>query len=237
MLALKHLLPAVFVAVTSAAPVAAQDMQFELINTSGYTLMEFYASPSDVGSWQADILGANVLPSGSSGTVTLKEVTVEGHIDRGVDLHGSVVLTADGLTCRGNKSSGVNIKDEAEATIRGGSFTGNTYGIVAAGKSTCAIVGATVSGNTDSGILFAEGAQGTCLDNTCVGNGNGGLRVFGTAHVTHRGNTLKDNVGGGILTGPDAVLGVAPDPHLAPPLELVTAPAGAKAKKARGWFG
>lgn len=48
-------------------------MQFELINTSGYTLMEFYASPSDVGSWEADILGANVLPSGSSGVVTIAD--------------------------------------------------------------------------------------------------------------------------------------------------------------------
>ena len=49
MLSLKHLLPVAFMAV--AAPAVAQDMQFELINTSGYTLMEFYASPSDVGSW------------------------------------------------------------------------------------------------------------------------------------------------------------------------------------------
>lgn len=71
MFALKHLLPVAFAAL--AAPVLAQDMQFELINTSGYTLMEFYASPSDVGSWEADILGANVLPSGSSGAVNIAD--------------------------------------------------------------------------------------------------------------------------------------------------------------------
>ena len=73
MLPLKHLLPVTLIAMTSAAPVVAQDMQFELTNTSGYTLMEFYASPSDVGSWEADILGANVLPSGSSGVVTIAD--------------------------------------------------------------------------------------------------------------------------------------------------------------------
>jgi hypothetical protein len=94
MLSLKHLLPLAFVAV--AAPVAAQDMQFELINTSGYTLMEFYASPSDVGSWQADILGANVLPSGSSGTVNIADgqtqcaYDIRMVFDDGTDLVDSV---------------------------------------------------------------------------------------------------------------------------------------------------
>ena len=73
MLSLKHLLPAVFIASVCAGSVLAQDMQFELINTSGYTLMEFYASPSDTGAWEADILGANLLPSGSSGAVNIAD--------------------------------------------------------------------------------------------------------------------------------------------------------------------
>lgn len=94
MLCLKHLLPIVLVAF--AAPVAAQDMQFELINTSGYTLMEFYASPSDVGAWEADILGANVLPSGSSGTVNIADgrsqctYDIRMVFDDGTDLTDSV---------------------------------------------------------------------------------------------------------------------------------------------------
>lgn len=94
MRALKHLLPVAFAAL--AAPVMAQDMQFELINTSGYTLMEFYASPSDVGAWEADILGANVLPSGSSGTVNIADgrtqcsYDIRMVFDDGTDLKDSV---------------------------------------------------------------------------------------------------------------------------------------------------
>ena len=94
MFSLKHLLPIAFMAV--AAPAVAQDMQFELINTSGYTLMEFYASPSDVGSWEADILGANVLPSGSSGTVNIADgraqctYDIRMVFDDGTDLTDSV---------------------------------------------------------------------------------------------------------------------------------------------------
>lgn len=73
MVSCKQILPVALLSLVLAAPVAAQDMQFELINTSGYTLMEFYASPSDVGAWEADILGASVLPSGSSGTVNIAD--------------------------------------------------------------------------------------------------------------------------------------------------------------------
>ena len=171
----------------------------------------------------------------SGGSVTLKGVTVEAHADRGIDLHGTVTLSASNVTCRGNKSSGVNLKDECAATIRGGTFTGNTYGVVAAGASRCQVSGATVSGNSDSGVLFAEQAQGTCLGNTCTGNGNGGLRVFGTARVSHRGNTFKDNAGGDVVAGPDAAVSVAPDPA-APPPPPPAAPA-AVPKKSRGWFG
>lgn len=56
-----------------AAPALAQDVQYELINDSGLTLMEFYTSAADEGAWGDDILGANVLPAGETGAVTIPE--------------------------------------------------------------------------------------------------------------------------------------------------------------------
>jgi hypothetical protein len=60
-------------ALTVAAPVLAQDVQYELINNSSLTLMEFYSSPVSAPAWGNDILGANVLAAGSSGSVTIAD--------------------------------------------------------------------------------------------------------------------------------------------------------------------
>lgn len=49
-----------------AAPAQAEDLSFQLNNRSGYDLYEFYASPTNVSSWEDDILGADILPSGES---------------------------------------------------------------------------------------------------------------------------------------------------------------------------
>jgi hypothetical protein len=49
----------------------AEDLTFSLHNNSSYVVMEFYASPVDVGDWEEDILGEQVLGSGESGTVTI----------------------------------------------------------------------------------------------------------------------------------------------------------------------
>jgi hypothetical protein len=56
-----------------AAPALAQDVQYELINNSSLTLMEFYSSPVSAPAWGGDILGANVLAAGSAGTVTIAD--------------------------------------------------------------------------------------------------------------------------------------------------------------------
>ncbi len=51
----------------------ADNLRFTLNNATGHTLVEFYASPTDVDSWEDDILGANVLPSGESTMVTIAD--------------------------------------------------------------------------------------------------------------------------------------------------------------------
>lgn len=50
----------------SAQQALADPRDFTLINESGVTLTHVYVSPSDVTSWEEDVLGADVLPPGGS---------------------------------------------------------------------------------------------------------------------------------------------------------------------------
>jgi hypothetical protein len=59
-----------------AAPALAQEVQYELTNDSGLTLMEFYAGPAGEGGGGDDLLGANVLASGEVGTVAIPDDTL-----------------------------------------------------------------------------------------------------------------------------------------------------------------
>jgi hypothetical protein len=60
-------------AALAAVPALAQDVQYELINNSSLTLMEFYSSPVSAPAWGDDILGASVLAAGSTGAVTIAD--------------------------------------------------------------------------------------------------------------------------------------------------------------------
>ena len=64
---------AVAFALACAAPAFAEDLQFDLINNSGYTVVQFYTSPSNMGDWREDVLGAEVVAPGESGTVTVTD--------------------------------------------------------------------------------------------------------------------------------------------------------------------
>ncbi|MAN77035.1 hypothetical protein OF122_11895 [Pelagibacterium flavum] len=53
-----------------STPALAQNVEFTLINESGYTLTYFYASPSNDENWGEDLLAEiGVLESGYNGTV------------------------------------------------------------------------------------------------------------------------------------------------------------------------
>lgn len=73
-----HFKRAAFAAVLSlvaAAPVAAQDRRVTIINNTGYTIVNFFGSNTGTTSWQEDILGNDVLPSGSSVEVNFDDAT------------------------------------------------------------------------------------------------------------------------------------------------------------------
>lgn len=47
-------------------PAAALDRRVTIVNNTGYTITNFYGSNTGSKSWEEDILGSDVLPSGSS---------------------------------------------------------------------------------------------------------------------------------------------------------------------------
>lgn len=55
-----------FMAMTAHRTLAADVRDFTLINSSSYTIVHLYVSPSDVDSWQEDVLGTDVLNPGDS---------------------------------------------------------------------------------------------------------------------------------------------------------------------------
>lgn len=68
-----RLVCAVAFAAACAVPAVAEDLQFELINNSAFTVVQFYTSPSNTDDWREDVLGAEVVAPGESGTVTVTD--------------------------------------------------------------------------------------------------------------------------------------------------------------------
>lgn len=82
----------------AAAPAFADDLVFDLINTSAANLQELYVSAADADSWGDDILGMDVLASGEQGAVTIaggSEVCnydLQFVMDSGVTVEGTADL-------------------------------------------------------------------------------------------------------------------------------------------------
>lgn len=57
----------------ASAPAVAEDLDFTLTNDTESVLAEFYASPADVGEWEEDILGDDVLGPGESADITIAD--------------------------------------------------------------------------------------------------------------------------------------------------------------------
>ena len=95
------LLPLAFAAagVLTAVPATAQDVLFELINNSQVTLMEFYASPTYDQYWGDDILGNQVVPPGTSGTVTIADGETTCVYDMLFVMEGGQEITGQADSC------------------------------------------------------------------------------------------------------------------------------------------
>lgn len=58
-----------------AAPASALDRRVQIINNTDYAMVQFYGSYRDTDSWQEDILGSDVMPSGTSWNVNFNDGT------------------------------------------------------------------------------------------------------------------------------------------------------------------
>lgn len=58
-----------------ALPAVAEDRRVEIVNETGFTMTHFYGSNKKTDSWEEDILGDDVLPSGSSVMINFDDGT------------------------------------------------------------------------------------------------------------------------------------------------------------------
>jgi len=61
----------------AAAPALAADRTVTVVNNTGHTILEFYGSNTGTSSWEEDILGSDVLASGSAVDIDFNDGT--GH--------------------------------------------------------------------------------------------------------------------------------------------------------------
>ncbi len=55
-----------------ASPAAAQDRPFSVTNASGQALLQFFASPTNAGDWDRDILGRDSLADGATARLAIE---------------------------------------------------------------------------------------------------------------------------------------------------------------------
>ena len=73
MISLKHLPLVAAAALLGAAPAVAENLVFAFNNESSFTIVELYASPADVGDWEDDILGREILEPGETARITVRD--------------------------------------------------------------------------------------------------------------------------------------------------------------------
>lgn len=73
----RHLFAAAIAIASFAAPASADnlDRRVNIVNKTGYTIVAFYGSHIDAKTWEENIFGGQVLPSGSSVVVNFDDGT------------------------------------------------------------------------------------------------------------------------------------------------------------------
>jgi hypothetical protein len=70
---LRNVSLAVVIGTMLATPVAALDRRVTIVNETGFTMTNFYGSNTGSNSWEEDILGQDVLPSGSQVSINFND--------------------------------------------------------------------------------------------------------------------------------------------------------------------
>lgn len=70
---LRHAFMVGLVTATLASPALALDRRVTIVNNTGFGIVNFYGSNTGANDWQEDILGQDVLPSGSQVTINFND--------------------------------------------------------------------------------------------------------------------------------------------------------------------
>lgn len=84
-------------ALASAAPALSLDRRVTIINNTGFTIVRFFGSNTGSGSWEEDILGEDVLPSGSSVVINFDDATGYCMFDFRAEFEDGDVLERGGI--------------------------------------------------------------------------------------------------------------------------------------------
>lgn len=86
---------------STTTSIIAADKNVLIQNNTGRTIYRFYGSPVNVNNWEEDILGANVLPSGSSVNVNFADGrTICNYDMRAEYTDGSAIVKRNINVCR-----------------------------------------------------------------------------------------------------------------------------------------
>ena len=64
---------AILLGATLVSPALALDRRVTIVNNTGFTMVKFYGSNKGAKTWEEDILGEDVLPSGSQVSVNFND--------------------------------------------------------------------------------------------------------------------------------------------------------------------
>jgi hypothetical protein len=88
------------VAASLATPALALDRRVTIVNNTGFTMTNFYGSNKGTNSWEEDILGQDVLPSGSQVTINFYDNSGYCKFDfKAVFEDGDVLVREDVNVC------------------------------------------------------------------------------------------------------------------------------------------
>lgn len=81
----------------AATPAHAEDRRVTIINETGHTIVHFYASNVERGSWEEDILGQQVLKPGQSVRVNVDDGSGHCKFDFRADFEDGDKLVRNGI--------------------------------------------------------------------------------------------------------------------------------------------
>lgn len=139
--------------------------------------------------------------------VLIRGLTVSSPTGHGIFGTENAAFRVEGAALERNFMNGVQVRNGAQATIRGGSFSQNGQttapdtgrGVEATHNGSIDVQGATISGNRSDGVGVFNGSYARLVQNTIEGNGRQATGEAGVqvnrSRVRANGNVVRNNTG------------------------------------------